>query len=77
MGYLRFILDQLKRDHYDVLLPVHEQALLFSRIQGQLAAKCGIALTEFDQFALLQSKATFSQLLNSARASPTADTLHS
>ncbi|MFZ1043540.1 MAG: hypothetical protein WAN58_19755 [Anaerolineales bacterium] len=61
---MRFILDQLKRDHYDVLLPVHEQALLFSRIQGQLAAKCGIALTEFDQFALLQSKATFSQLLN-------------
>jgi len=64
LGYLRFILDRLKQEHYDVLLPVHEQALLFSRIQAQLASKCGIALTDFDQLALLQSKATFSQLLN-------------
>src|SRR5436190_24006895 len=28
LGYLRFVLDRLGRERYDVLLPVHEQALL-------------------------------------------------
>src|SRR6516162_2933320 len=30
LGYLAFVLHHLSRHHYDVLLPVHEQAFLFA-----------------------------------------------
>jgi glutathione synthase/RimK-type ligase-like ATP-grasp enzyme len=46
-----------------VLLPVHEQAFLFARTQRRLAPQVGLAVTAFDQFALLQSKATFTRVL--------------
>ncbi|MHB1684535.1 MAG: ATP-grasp domain-containing protein [Bacilli bacterium] len=62
-GYLQFISNRLEQGRYDVLFPVHEQAFLFARLQHRLAAKTGLALTEFDHFALLQSKSTFAQLL--------------
>ncbi|MGO9612074.1 MAG: hypothetical protein ACLPX5_03470 [Dissulfurispiraceae bacterium] len=63
--YLSFILNRLESDRYNVLLPVHDQAFLFAAAHDQLAPKVGIALTEFSNFALLQSKATFAQLLAS------------
>jgi predicted ATP-grasp superfamily ATP-dependent carboligase len=62
-AYLRFILGRLSRGRYNVLLPVHEQAFLFARLQHTLGRKAGLALTPFEQFALLQSKATFSKVL--------------
>ncbi len=62
-GYLAFVIDLLGRRHYDVLLPVHEQAFLFARVRNRLRRKTGIVLTDFDNFALLQSKALFSRLL--------------
>jgi predicted ATP-grasp superfamily ATP-dependent carboligase len=63
--YLKLIFKRLELGRYDVLLPVHDQAFLFSAVRDQLASKVGIALTEFRNFALLQSKATFAQLLES------------
>ena len=63
MAYLQFIVGLLKEGRYDVLLPVHEQAFLFARMQQKLASMVGLALTPFDSFALLQSKATFAQVL--------------
>src|SRR5208283_5346747 len=65
MDYLSFILNRLECDRYNVLLPVHDQAFLFAAAQDQLVSKVGIALTEFSNLALLQSKATFAQLLAS------------
>ncbi len=62
-AYLRFILRRIKERRYDVLLPVHEQAFLFARMRHTLASRVGIAVTAFDNFALLQSKANFARLL--------------
>jgi len=62
-AYFDFILDRLTKERYDVLLPVHEQAFLFARMQRTLQTKVGLALTPFDQFKLLQSKATFAQVM--------------
>jgi predicted ATP-grasp superfamily ATP-dependent carboligase len=62
-AYLHFIVGRLRKGRYDVLLPVHEQAFLFARIQRRLTRLVGLALTAFDQFAQLQSKATFTKVL--------------
>jgi len=63
-AYLQFIVGRLRKGRYDVLLPVHEQAFLFARLQRRLTPQVGLALTAFDQFALLQSKATFAKVLD-------------
>jgi hypothetical protein len=62
-GYLRFIVGRLREGRYDVLLPVHEQAFLFARARRRLTRTVGLAVTAFDQLALLQSKATFTRVL--------------
>jgi predicted ATP-grasp superfamily ATP-dependent carboligase len=62
-AYLHFLVGRLREGRYDVLLPVHEQAFLFARTQRRLAPQVGLAVTAFDQFALLQSKATFTRVL--------------
>jgi len=51
-GYLDFMLTRLGQSRYDVLLPVHEQAFLFASVQDQLRPKTGLALTDFEHFAL-------------------------
>ena len=61
--YLDFIFHRLNRGRYDVLLPVHEQAFLFSAVRDQLVSKVGITISDFSSFALLQSKAAFAGLL--------------
>ncbi|MGO9568487.1 MAG: hypothetical protein ACLP5H_13185 [Desulfomonilaceae bacterium] len=61
--YLDFIFHRLERGSYDVLLPVHEQAFLFSAAKDRLVSKVGIAIADFSSFTLLQSKATFARLL--------------
>jgi hypothetical protein len=63
-GYLRFLLNHLKRVPYDVLLPVQEQAFLFSRVQKQLHPLVGLAIADFPGFARLQSKAGFFEVLD-------------
>src|SRR5258708_15737354 len=63
-GYLRFLLNHLKRVPYDVLLPVQEQAFLFSRVQKQLQLLVGLAIADFPVFARLQSKVGFLEVLN-------------
>src|SRR5258708_3232807 len=63
-GYLRFLLNHLKRVPYDVLLPVQEQAFLFSRVQKQLQLLVGLAIADFPVFARLQSKVGFLEVLD-------------
>jgi predicted ATP-grasp superfamily ATP-dependent carboligase len=63
-GYLSFLLNHLKRVPYDVLLPVQEQAFLFSRVQKQLQPLVGLAIADFPAFARLQSKVSFLEVLD-------------
>jgi predicted ATP-grasp superfamily ATP-dependent carboligase len=62
-GYLAAVLEVVKRDNIDALLPVHEQAYLFAAARRQLPAGLGIALADFETFEQVQSKAGFATLL--------------
>jgi predicted ATP-grasp superfamily ATP-dependent carboligase len=63
LAYLAFILDLLQREPFDVLLPVHENALLFSRACEKISRYTHCAVSAFPAFERVQSKAAFTQLL--------------
>ena len=63
-GYLQLVRDLLREHHYDVLLPVNEQAYLFSWAQQHLTALTGLAVADFAAFARVQTKASFHDLLD-------------
>ncbi|GHP00402.1 phosphoribosylglycinamide formyltransferase 2 [Reticulibacter mediterranei] len=63
LGYLAFVLDHLSQQRYDVLLPVHEQAFLFARVQDQLPSDVGVALAPFDAFVQVQGKVAFARMM--------------
>ena len=63
IGYLRFMLHLLTRERYDVLLPVHEQAFLFAKVQDRLKSGAGVALAPFDAFLQVQGKVAFAHLM--------------
>ena len=62
-GYLAFVEDLLKRRHFDVLLPIHEQGLLFARVPERLAPLTGIALPSYASYRTAHSKSGFGQVL--------------
>jgi carbamoylphosphate synthase large subunit len=62
-GYLAAVIETVKTDHIDALMPVHEQAYLFAAARKQLPDGLGIALAEFETFEQVQSKASFADLL--------------
>jgi predicted ATP-grasp superfamily ATP-dependent carboligase len=66
-GYLAFIEDLLARRQFDVLLPIHEQGLLFAKVQLRLAARAGLALPAFTSYRTALDKARFSALLDQLR----------
>ena len=66
-GYLAFVQNLLARRHFDVLLPIHEQGLLFARVPERLAPLTGIALPSFASYRTAHSKAGFSRLLDELR----------
>ena len=45
--FLRFVEALLALQHFDVLLPIHEQGFLFARVQQRLAKQVGLALPDF------------------------------
>src|SRR5260370_7230723 len=59
-GFLRFVEDLLTSQHFDVLLPIHEQGFLFARVQERLGHHAGLALPGFDSYRAAHSKAGFS-----------------
>jgi hypothetical protein len=63
IGYLTFMLHLLAQEPYDVLLPVHEQAFLFSKVRDRLPAGVGVALADFDAFLQVQGKVAFARLM--------------
>jgi predicted ATP-grasp superfamily ATP-dependent carboligase len=63
-GFLRFIEALLAAQHFDVLLPTHEQGLLFARVRQRLQDRVGLALPSFENYRTAHSKAGFSRLLD-------------
>ena len=63
-GFLRFVEDLLTAQHFDVLLPIHEQGFLFARVPERLGHRAGLALPGFDSYRAAHSKAGFSRLLD-------------
>lgn len=63
-GFLAFVEKLLATQHFDVLLPIHEQGFLFARVQQRLADRAGLALPSFDSYRSVHSKAGFSRLLD-------------
>jgi predicted ATP-grasp superfamily ATP-dependent carboligase len=55
-GYLRFLRDRLRAEHYDVLVPTHDQAYLLSRFQEVFRPLVGLALPPFEVMERMQSK---------------------
>ena len=43
-GFLAFVEQLIATRHFDVLLPTHEQGLLFARVQERLAGRIAFAL---------------------------------
>ena len=64
MGYLRFVHDLLRAQRYDVLLPVSEQAYLFSWARRHLSPLTGLAIADFAAFMRVQTKTAFHDLLD-------------
>jgi len=63
-GYLAFVEQLLSAQHFDVLLPTHEQGFLFARVRERLEAKVAVALPAFEAYRAAHSKAGFSRLLD-------------
>jgi predicted ATP-grasp superfamily ATP-dependent carboligase len=61
------MIHHLTREGYDVLLPVHEQAFLFAKVQDRLPTGTGVALAPFDAFMQVQGKVAFARLMERLR----------
>jgi predicted ATP-grasp superfamily ATP-dependent carboligase len=66
-GYLGFVEKLLAAQHFDVLLPIHEQGFLFARMRQRLEHRVGLALPSFESYRAAHSKAGFSRLLDELR----------
>jgi predicted ATP-grasp superfamily ATP-dependent carboligase len=82
-GFLRFVEQLLAAQHFDVLLPTHEQGFLLARAQERLKGRAGLALPDFAAYRVVHSKAGFSRLLDQldlpqppTRVVKSADELH-
>lgn len=67
IGYLRFVVDLLRREAYDVLFPANEQAYLFSWARELLAPLAGLAVADFGAFKRVQTKTALMRLLDELR----------
>jgi len=63
-GFLEFVEALLATQHFDVLLPIHEQGFLFARVQPRLQDRVGLALPSFASYRSAHGKAGFSRLLD-------------
>ncbi len=63
-GYLAFIMDRIAGGQFDVLLPIHEQGLLFAKARARIAAHVAVALPSFQSYVRAHNKIGFSQILS-------------
>jgi predicted ATP-grasp superfamily ATP-dependent carboligase len=77
-GYLAAVIETVKAESIDVLLPVQEQAYLFAAARKRLPSGLGIALADFEAFEQVQSKTSLAELLTRLNvAQPKTDIVHS
>jgi predicted ATP-grasp superfamily ATP-dependent carboligase len=62
-GFLASVEQLLATQHFDVLLPTHEQGFLFARVRERFEGRVGLALPDFESYRTAHSKAGFSRLL--------------
>ena len=62
-GYLAFVVDLVSRRRFDVLLPIHEQGLVFAKAADRLRPHVHLALPAFEPYRDAHSKAGFSRIL--------------
>lgn len=62
-GFLAFVENLIATGDFDVLLPTHEQGLLFAKVQQRFAGRIAIALPSFESYRTAHAKAPFSRLL--------------
>ena len=62
-AFLRFLVEHLRRESYDVLLPTHEQVFILSRFRDSFTPHVGLALPRFEALRQMQNKADFVRLL--------------
>jgi glutathione synthase/RimK-type ligase-like ATP-grasp enzyme len=62
-GFLAFVEQLLATQHFDVLLPTHEQGFLFARVPERFEGRVGLALPSFVSYRAAHSKAGFNRLL--------------
>lgn len=63
LGFLTFLRARLAAERYDVLLPLHDEVFLLSRVREELAKLVAVAIPEFSALEVLQSKIRFHALL--------------
>src|ERR1700754_3380352 len=61
--YLAFILDCISGGQFDVLLPIHEQGLLFAKARARIARHVAVALPSFESYLRAHDKIGFSRIL--------------
>lgn len=62
-GFLAFVESLIASGRFDVLLPTHEQGLLFAKVQDRLKGRIAVALPSFESYRTAHGKAGFSRLL--------------
>ena len=63
LPFLKFLVERLQHEKYDVLLPTHEQVFLLSRFRDAFSSRVGLALPPFDAMRQLFDKSAFLRLL--------------
>jgi predicted ATP-grasp superfamily ATP-dependent carboligase len=62
-GFLAFVENLMAAGRFDVLLPTHEQGLLFAKVPDRLNGRIAVALPSFESYRAALGKASFSRLL--------------
>jgi predicted ATP-grasp superfamily ATP-dependent carboligase len=63
-AYLKFMLELVTKERFDVLLPIHEQGFALARFKHLFTPHAKLALPSFEAYDRVHSKAGFSQLLS-------------
>jgi len=62
-GYLDFIIERISGERFDVLLPIHEQGLLFAKARERIVPHVAVALPSFESYERAHSKLGFTRML--------------
>jgi predicted ATP-grasp superfamily ATP-dependent carboligase len=63
VGYMDFLVKLLKKEHYDILFPTHDQVYLVSKFRLTFAPLAALAVPDFPALERVQSKSAFADLL--------------